>query len=1628
MRSSRDKPDKSSSTNVLELSSAGSSTEQLPEPNVVENQQQPGSSMNQIIMVSPFGDPVTKLNYFSVQKMTNFYKQQKVQKKSVKISDLLTSEAKWVGFTTICGKALNENELTEEAFYALDSETILKVFEKAYPKPENAGLGAVDMAQNIDFQLFPYHLDLALKPIYPLLQRTKEELLNADQEATVVGILKIRLSDHSVGASQQFIAQFVTAVTDSNPQNIQNFVNIISKTFNKINSTMDYIKNSLGGVISFENTYNQEIHINKKHKVDHTYVAGKTTNTDGKTAKPKPKQDMVCNGCGNTGHENGKYKCIYFFGEHPDVNHQFQKAFADSDKGKAYYDKFKRKSLSYQQTTGGTFKFDEMKTKFFEAVNARNAKQNKGNIYKLYNTNTSTNIYTLKCSVQLENNILSPHIIVNILIDTCALQANYASTKLLENLGGNAVIKNDLNQKVCSIGSCVSCSTQISFYITILNITSNKHETFHIYAYVLPNLNVDLIIGRPTIKENKLLNKVPLEGDDYYIPYNATLKLITTSNIDSGTNNNISHELCCMCENTILKINSTEYIYNSILSNNNIYYISNNGVNDILRSNLIEHPHEIDNTTQNNLSNCKYSSPSNYIGADILHELYKLSFKDFEENSPYNIKRLSKNEVLDPIPDDTYIDENKDMPLWEEYKENNTIEFLFGDDVDPIEKQKVLDVLNEYKHIFSCKLSRGPAKIPPFKLNVDDAQWEVKSNRQPARIFSKDKNKIIEELVKEQLEAGIIQPSQAPEVSQVVVVRKPDGGWRGCIDYIKLNLATKSLGWPIPNIQQLIHRIGSFRPKYLGKFDFTKGYWQAPLHPDSWRYTAFTCWMGNYEYTMLPMGLKGAPPWFQQNLATNVLYDLIHRILELYLDDLIFWGNTIDEYIMNLKLILDRFVQYNITPNPKKCIFLQKEITYLGYSLDREGIKFTDKKIEKALEVELPHTLKKLKQFVGVSVHFSRHIENYSEKARLLNKKLGNYNSAKNKHAKLYWNDEELTAFNNMISAIEGCQKLYFVDDDHEIYLQTDASEYGIAGYLYQVIDGNEHPVMFVSKALQNEQLNWHIEEKEQYAIVYSLEKMEFLVRDVHLVIRTDHENLTRINFGKSKKVYRWKLFIQSFDFDIEFIQGIKNEIPDALSRLTPDKSTNINNDAHELLIFENVIIPDDKYKIIESVHNQIVGHHGVERTFIKLNNYGHNWLNMKNHIKKFIKLCACCQKMSTIKPSIITHPFTIGTYEPMERIAIDTIGPLPTDELGFAYIVVIICCFSRYTTLHISKDPTAISAAEALLNHAANFGLPYQILSDMGSQYINEIIDQLIFMMGVEKLDTMPGIKEENSIVERRNKEVGEHLRDILFHKKIKNAWSKVIPLVQRIVNAEWVESTGVTPAQIIFGNSIDLDRSLFLKNKPDIENETNLPDSITTKSLSTWISDMLKYQKDIIEIAQNSQKELHLKYYNLASNKIPTDFAIGSYVLVKNTDATKIDQKWNGPFRVVNQDVKNKNRFTVQNLITGKLEDFPNKHLKPFNYDDNYTNPEDIALSDEQYFIVDKILAHKPAGKNLTVSTSKHKIKFQVLYKGDKNPLWIDYHILKDNEILHNYLTKNKLVRLIPSKYKWGKDGPPK
>jgi len=174
--------------------------------------------------------------------------------------------------------------------------------------------------------------------------------------------------------------------------------------------------------------------------------------------------------------------------------------------------------------------------------------------------------------------------------------------------------------------------------------------------------------------------------------------------------------------------------------------------------------------------------------------------------------------------------------------------------------------------VFATKVRREPAAVEPMKIVIDEDKWRLPCNRAPPRKHSEEKQKEIRKQVDALLELGVIKESQATEWSQVHLVPKPtpEGQpqkWRFTLDFVRLNSATGGLeGWPIPNIQQIINRIGTLKPKVFGIIDFTAGYHQTPLHPDSQEYTAFITQYGLYEWNRVAMGLKGSGPFFQRSM------------------------------------------------------------------------------------------------------------------------------------------------------------------------------------------------------------------------------------------------------------------------------------------------------------------------------------------------------------------------------------------------------------------------------------------------------------------------------------------------------------------------------------------------------------------------------------------------------------------------------------------------------------------------------------------------------------------------------------------------------------------------------------------
>ena len=609
------------------------------------------------------------------------------------------------------------------------------------------------------------------------------------------------------------------------------------------------------------------------------------------------------------------------------------------------------------------------------------------------------------------------------------------------------------------------------------------------------------------------------------------------------------------------------------------------------------------------------------------------------------------------------------------------------------------------------------------------------------------------------------------------------------------------------------------------------------------------------------------------------------------------------------------------------------------------------------------------------------------------------------------------------------------MDVNAPVYLHTDASDFGIGAHLFQIKDNVEQPIAFISKALNTTEIKWSTPEKECYAIFFALVKLEYLLRDIFFTLRTDHRNLTFLNESFQQKVKRWKLAIMHFNFNIEHIPGKDNTVADALSRLVkvPRQYLSESYDDEEsieslYIISEGTLrdipyfrLEDDIYKKLMKVHNSVVGHVGVEKMIAKLKNMKSTWKKMRMDCKKFIYQCPSCQKMSALKYPIHIHPFTKASYSPMDRVAIDTIGPLPEDTLGNKYIITIIDSFSRLVELIPSKDTQAISAANALVQWICRYGIPSQIVCDNGTQYANELITTLCTMFNIEQSLIQAYSHEENAIVERANKEVGRHLTAIVQDHKVIGQWSPMVPLIQRIMNSQVHESIGVSPLQLMFGNAIDMDRVLFTD-----ENAISLRDEITKINdlrYREWADSMLSRQQTLIEVAIKTQWEtdmFHIEHVSRNPKEI-TEFPINSYVLQtyeqdNQRPPSKLNTKLRGPHKIVakRSTQTGPDVYTVQNLASNKLEDFKVTDLRPFRFDEQRINPQEIALRDKELYLVEAIINHKGSPAN------RSNMTFQVKWKGYDEITWEPWVNVKDNAILHNYLRENKLAKLLPKKFR--------
>ena len=246
------------------------------------------------------------------------------------------------------------------------------------------------------------------------------------------------------------------------------------------------------------------------------------------------------------------------------------------------------------------------------------------------------------------------------------------------------------------------------------------------------------------------------------------------------------------------------------------------------------------------------------------------------------------------------------------------------------------------------------------------------------------------------------------------------------------------------------------------------------------------------------------------------------------------------------------------------------------------------------------------------------------------------------------WSDDAKASFEQIKKQIDECPTLFFMDDHSEIFLLCDASDYGIGAYLYQLRKSLEHPegiefpIAFISKSLDERMSAWDVPQKEGFSIFYAFEKFDYLLRDRRFTLKTDHDNLTQLkeNYSLNKKVQRWLLAFQHYDFILEHIPGRLNLVADAFSRLCI---------RWEPLTIFTLSVEETKaeqYKWFTEIHNNLLGHNGFEVTKARLKKSNKQWLGMNKDIKNYLKSCPCCQKNNDTKNKAIAFPYTVSSVD----------------------------------------------------------------------------------------------------------------------------------------------------------------------------------------------------------------------------------------------------------------------------------------------------------------------------------------------------------------------------------------------
>lgn len=426
---------------------------------------------------------------------------------------------------------------------------------------------------------------------------------------------------------------------------------------------------------------------------------------------------------------------------------------------------------------------------------------------------------------------------------------------------------------------------------------------------------------------------------------------------------------------------------------------------------------------------------------------------------------------------------------------------------------------------------------PYFRINVKDEDLPPPAKgipRSPKQLEEEDK------WISKSTAANKIRPSSSKTAAASFFVNKQCTGChqlrcscgkydypqRMVLDQRPLNNKEHQDPYPLPNIQEVLLQAAGH--KFYFKGDVVAAFENMGIHPDDKYKTAFITSQGLYEWNVMSFGYKNAPAHWQRYID-SVLAPVRHYC-RCYMDDLILWADTREEYISRCKQLFKILRQARLRLNLAKSAFFLNEIPYLGHIIGEKGTRMDPEKVKAILNWPKPETKKDLKGFAAFASYYRNYIdhlatalipcyEGIKDNAPTTNVTTPEVASSIQRVKNLFVKEVQLTSYNPKLETI----------------INTDASSEAWGGDISQ----NGKPLAFISGKFKENERKWGTTDREMYPLLRIHEKFHYLLQGntTWLTDHKAHESL-RSTLTDSPRRYHWREILDRFPFKIRFKKG----------------------------------------------------------------------------------------------------------------------------------------------------------------------------------------------------------------------------------------------------------------------------------------------------------------------------------------------------------------------------------------------------------------------------------------------------------------------------------------------------------